>query len=300
MDDILTDPEFADAEAKHRAISSIRGTLRGGDIDTFRMAAEGPEGSVFAGMEALKQQREGSPEIRLVSLLAKVWRFKFQTGESPRDAAQRMRDLAAQLKQCGYDLLDERHQALAMVFAGLCDRDMSAQTRNLMGLGLNLTLQNVISALDSTSKAGTYLTVPGLDVPGALIVDAPPSNKRSADADANMAGPSKRGRGNARGGRGNQRGTSGRGGDTRKQIECHNCNGVGHIKWHCSKPCQSCQSMEHFTPDCPRGASGSGSGSGRGRGRGRGRGAHGAAATTGQDNGKSVRIFTDEDSGLGM
>lgn len=299
LDSILTDPYFDDKEAKHRAISSIRATLRGGDIDTFRMAAEGASGSVAAGMEALKQHREGSPQIRKVSLLAQVWRFKFEPRESPRDAAQRMRELAAQLKQCGYELLDEEHQALAMVFAGLSDRDMTVQTRNFMGLGLELTLQNVISALDTTSKSGTYLTVPGLDVPGAMVAETPASHKRPPDAEANAAGPAKRSRGAARGGRGDQRGRGGRGGAGRKQMECYNCGGVGHMKRDCSKPCQNCGSELHFTTECPSQRGGA-SGSGRGRGRGRGRTAF-AGASTGlhKGKGKNVSLEEDDNSGLG-
>lgn len=288
LDAILTDPQFENEEEKRRAVSSIRATLRGGDVDVFRAAAEGPGGSVAAGLEALKKNREGSPEIRIVNLLSQVWRFKIQPGEAPRDAAVRMRELAAQLKQCGYEL-DERHQALALVFAGLCDKDLAAQTRNLMGLGLDVNLQSVVSALDSASKAGVYMAVPG-----ALLTTGTESSKRPApDAEANAAGPAKRGRA-ARGGRtsGGRRG-GGRGGYL-PSLACYNCNVKGHRKWDCPEPCQAAGCTDpwgHFTPDCPSRAKASGSGSSRGgRGGGRGRGGRGAfaGASSGLHKGKSA------------
>lgn len=262
--EVLMPGAVVEVHALERARAYVLSTLRGGDVEIFKA-----EPSVWAGVTALKQDRLGRPAVRRVQLLVHFWSLTIASGETPRQAASRLRDIATRLREVDY-VMDDENLALALMAAAFRDKELQAQCRNVLGLGLELTLQNAVAALEPASQASQYLTVPG-----ALVAQAGGKRKsQESQAEAHKAqatrykspGAARGGQSFGRGGRGRHSGSRGayrgarggyhagrgRGDGAGRGVQCLNCNRMGHGWANCWTPCIHCGAVgAHPAPGCP-------------------------------------------------
>ena len=126
--------------------------------------------TVLEALEALRVSRHGRSDSHVADLLFQAYNVRMQPGESVRSLVSRVKLLHTQLQQ--FDIkIPEEAQAVCVLTAADSDSRFHHQVQHMLGVGLQLTLNNVQSALTVCETPGSGSAPPN---PTALTTQGEP------------------------------------------------------------------------------------------------------------------------------